>query len=469
MMENGMIRVSQKPRIRRIAFATAAGVMGFVLASGAAVPQGAEAAEAATIATQRSVGPLVLTNDQKPERSRSSLTFVIGDKLRISLFERYGTHPGGTSEPSAISTLVEFPEITGEYTVQQDGAVFLPLLGETAVAGRSQEEVQGDILERFSRMQAGTIEASVQLVEREPVYVTGLVAGAGTYKHVPGMTVLHALALAGSLPGAQADIWRQFDVGRERERLSKSEERLVQLHARVALLEAEIVGREPSLPDALITLMGREQASALVEQMAQLRELESGRVESEINAFSEVVAALESERDVIREALVAGEETLRDRSTRMEAMREMLARGVTTEINVNQARNDLTVAQERWNDTRMALARVERAIAQARQEKMRVSIDEELERATEVSRLKVSIIEEQVTRSAISQVLGGITDNIASATAIGPAEYRVFRRAADGVVELTAEELTPLEPGDVLKVITFGGSEELSVSWRNSQ
>lgn len=462
-----MTRSTVMPGLRQVARAAVA--VAFVFAGGAAFPQDAEAAEAATIATQRDTGSTLPPDALKGGASSSSLRFVIGDRLKISLFERYGANLGADFEGSAISTLVEFPEIAGEYTVQQDGTVFLPILGETQVAGRSQDEVQGDILERFKRMQAGTLEASVQLIEREPVYVTGLVAGGGIYKHVPGMTVLHALALAGSLPGAKADIWRQFDVGRERERLRKSEERLVQLHARMAVLLAETNGREPTPPDALVSLMGRERALALVEQMGQLRALESGRVDSENDAYSVVVAALESERDVIREALVAGEETLRDRSTRMEAMKEMLARGVTTEINVNQARNDLTVAQERWNDTRMSLARVERAIAQARQEKMRVSIDEELERARELSRLQVSIIEEQVTRSAISQVLGGMIDSTASVAAVGPSEYRLFRRTADGVVEFTAEELTPLEPGDVLKVITAGGGDEWSVSWRNSQ
>jgi hypothetical protein len=61
----------------------------------------------------------------------------------------------------------------------------------------------------------------------------------GSYKHIPGMSVLHALILAGALETAAGDEWRLLDLAREKERLLKSTERLSRLMARTELLKGE--------------------------------------------------------------------------------------------------------------------------------------------------------------------------------------------------------------------------------------
>src|SRR4051812_35821275 len=48
----------------------------------------------------------------------------------------------------------------------------------------------------------GQARVSIQLLDREPIYVTGQVAKPGPFKYVPGMTVLHALTLAAGVEGA---------------------------------------------------------------------------------------------------------------------------------------------------------------------------------------------------------------------------------------------------------------------------
>ena len=44
----------------------------------------------------------------------------------------------------------------------------------------------------------------IAIIERQPVYVLGTVRNAGTFKHMPGMTVLQALADAGGIPNSGA-------------------------------------------------------------------------------------------------------------------------------------------------------------------------------------------------------------------------------------------------------------------------
>jgi protein involved in polysaccharide export with SLBB domain len=77
--------------------------------------------------------------------------FAIGDRLKVTLFERYA---GGDGR-SALSSLVEVSEVAGEYTVGQNGAVFLPLLGDVQVLGLTQAQLRAELIERFKTIHGG--------------------------------------------------------------------------------------------------------------------------------------------------------------------------------------------------------------------------------------------------------------------------------------------------------------------------
>src|SRR5215208_1431318 len=65
-----------------------------------------------------------------------SFRYSIGDKLKITFFEQL------QSGPKLLSALIERPELTGEYVVQQDGHVFLPLLGPIEVFGQTTQSLE---------------------------------------------------------------------------------------------------------------------------------------------------------------------------------------------------------------------------------------------------------------------------------------------------------------------------------------
>jgi protein involved in polysaccharide export with SLBB domain len=282
--------------------------------------------------------------------------------------------------------------------------------------------------------------------------VTGAVAESGSFKYTPGMTVLHALALAQGLPSAKADVWRRLDVLREQERMRKSDERLANLQARYAVLEAESLGQPTPESAALAALIGKERAKEKIAKAVRLRELERSKLRGELAAHDQVLTALERELALLREGLQNSEKALAIRSQRVETAANLRTRGVTTDVNVALAQNDLTIAQERWNETRTAIARVERSIAQQRQEKMRAGLDEPLERERELTRVRAEMAEETVTKDVIARMLSGIPEEV-SVTQDTELNILVVRRGASGVVELRADEYSPLLPGDLVKVL----------------
>src|SRR4051794_8526740 len=63
--------------------------------------------------------------DRVSGASHDAPAYAIGDRLKISFFEAVGAPAGGPT----LRSLIERSELSGEYVVQADGTVFLPLVG----------------------------------------------------------------------------------------------------------------------------------------------------------------------------------------------------------------------------------------------------------------------------------------------------------------------------------------------------
>jgi len=119
------------------------------------------------------------------------------------------------SSASALRGILQRPELTGEYTVQEDGTISVPLLGFIPVANRSAQQVHDDLLESFNQLLGRKGMVNILSLERAPVYVLGPVRNPGSFKYASGMTILHAIALAGGLDRGSNDPWQKIEAVRE--------------------------------------------------------------------------------------------------------------------------------------------------------------------------------------------------------------------------------------------------------------
>jgi polysaccharide export outer membrane protein len=101
-----------------------------------------------------------------------------GDQLRITVFGQ--------------------EEMTGEYLVDGNGAISLPLLAQVPARGLTAEELEQEIVQRL-QSQSLLINPSVnvQILTYRPFFILGQVAAPGQYAYVDGMTVLTAVAMSG--------------------------------------------------------------------------------------------------------------------------------------------------------------------------------------------------------------------------------------------------------------------------------
>jgi protein involved in polysaccharide export with SLBB domain len=140
------------------------------------------------------------------------------------------------------------------------------LLGFIPVANRSAQQVQADLVETFDRLLGRKGLVNILSLERSPIYVLGPVKNPGSFKYAPGMTILHAIALAGGLDQGQSEPWQKIEAVRETQKRGGAIDAMVKLLARSAVLEAERDGTAPKIPPQLLELAGATEAANLVNE-----------------------------------------------------------------------------------------------------------------------------------------------------------------------------------------------------------
>ena len=199
-------------------------------------------------------------------------SFGIGDRLKIAFYERVDVEEDKWGRASsALRSIQQRPELSGEYMVQEDGTISVPLLGTIPVANRSAQQVQAAMVESFQQFLGHEGMVNVMLMERSPIYVLGPVKNPGSFKYVPGATVLHAIAVAGGLDRGTSDPWQKVEAVREIQKRSGAAGALMKLIARATVLKAERDGTTPKVPLRLMELVGATEATSLVNEQSDRR------------------------------------------------------------------------------------------------------------------------------------------------------------------------------------------------------
>jgi protein involved in polysaccharide export with SLBB domain len=113
-------------------------------------------------------------NNSRPEDFRLGT----GDKVRVIVFGA--------------------DKLGGEFTIDPDGALYIPLVGAIGVSGSTLNEAAAKIAKRLrDEKMVDNAQVSVVLTEARPFYIYGEVTKSGSYPYLPGMNVLSAIATAG--------------------------------------------------------------------------------------------------------------------------------------------------------------------------------------------------------------------------------------------------------------------------------
>ena len=89
------------------------------------------------------------------------------------------------------------PTLTGEYTLDGNGVLAFPLIGNVDANGQSPPQLQKAIAAKLDPDYLQNPSVSAEVITRRPFYVIGEVQKPGNYPYVTDMTALQAIAMAG--------------------------------------------------------------------------------------------------------------------------------------------------------------------------------------------------------------------------------------------------------------------------------
>jgi protein involved in polysaccharide export with SLBB domain len=148
---------------------TGLGTAGLAYGQGTETPGGGTVSQTQTYQTQ---------TPQTQTVSADAYSYKMGadDKIRVIVFGE--------------------PNLSGEFVVNGQGTVALPLIGEIKAAGLTVTELQDKYAAVLREGYLKDPRVSIEVLTFRPFYVLGEVSRPGEYPYVNGMTVMNAIARA---------------------------------------------------------------------------------------------------------------------------------------------------------------------------------------------------------------------------------------------------------------------------------
>jgi len=88
-------------------------------------------------------------------------------------------------------------QLSGEFQVDANGAIAMPLVGNVEAGGHTTDELAANVVQKLQKDYLKNPKVSVEVTVYRPFYILGEVRNPGSYPYVNGMRVMNAIALAG--------------------------------------------------------------------------------------------------------------------------------------------------------------------------------------------------------------------------------------------------------------------------------
>lgn len=422
-------------------------------------PTGVTNVSTARKATEQSdVSHASNTNNPQPPMNRAR--FEIGDKFKIAFYERVDDTEQNKwgRAGSALQGFQQRPELSGEYTIQDDGTIALPLLGSFTAADLVSGDLQAALASSFEKLTGRKGFVTILSLERPPIYVLGPVKNPGAYKYVPGMTVLHTVALAGGFDRQNVEPWQRVEAVREVEKRRTATEIVLKTVARAAILKAERDGSAVKVPPQLLQVVSEAEARKMIADEAERRApIVSARRNRE-HSLSLSAQAAKQEVQMLSNRFQPIDDLIKLRVIRANAMRGLLQRGTISNLVMVQAQSELSDAQQRRQDAVNQYAMAQQRAALLEQDRAKFQVDTRTEIETEILATEQQIAANERDFATSDGILGVLrVTPVRYTPSSGAAGYTyeiVRQKGATGPVALTANGMTTLQAGDLVRVIT---------------
>ncbi|WP_093425362.1 polysaccharide biosynthesis/export family protein [Tranquillimonas alkanivorans] len=233
-------------------------------------------------------------------------------------------------------SVLEEPSLDREAKVDVMGRLMLPHVGSIGVAGQSLDEIRQTIEQALSRQEIiREPTVIVDVASYRPFFIGGAVEQQGAVAYEPGLTVRHALLLAGGLKQDDADGLTLTDLNEMTAEVRATTFALFEVNSRIARLEAELELRSEIEAVGGDTL-DRKEAQAVSSLDSQLLSYLLESKSADRQHLKDLMGLIDYELDVLRQQSASQDEERELQRRDVENARELLKKGLTSEPRVRE-------------------------------------------------------------------------------------------------------------------------------------
>ncbi|MGI9424191.1 MAG: polysaccharide biosynthesis/export family protein [Hyphomicrobiaceae bacterium] len=349
--------------------------------------------------------------------------------------------------------------LSGEYRVSADGTISMPVIGRLDVSKLSAAEFEQQLKGEIYRVSNRETNVAIEVEQYRSVFVSGVVTRAGAFPWRPGLSVLHAEALAGGIartPAQGAQPANPLLMLRETERNNRAAYDLAASLATIERLRTEKRGASLYITPARVAeLVSAKELERLAS--AQQATLNSRKADFDVRvrALQNTKTMAASEKNALEMQRVRINEQLVGRKALRERVRRMTEQGYSRADRVFEEQIRVAQLEERLTTTSLGISRMAMAVATAQQDLeslvsgRQAEIDLELLNLEQrVSQLEIQLKNTQ-NRDERADEQGGpmvLGSELRSPT------YEIVRVISGRSIVLKADRTSALLPGDVLVV-----------------
>jgi len=384
--------------------------------------------------------------------------FEIGDKLKLAFFENVEDVERNKWGNAAGTGFQQHPELSGDYSVQEDGTISVPVLGMFKVLDLTLQELQAQMAVAFNKALGRKGFATIISIDRPPIYVLGPVKNPGSYTYSQGMTVLHAVTSAGGFPrDDDTRPWQRLELVREQTKRYGTLESLSELLTRQTVLKAERDRGNPTPPPQLVELVGPTKAAAMISAevdrrsgIVAARMMRLLSVVDTIKVAQQEVDQLSGKSRAFSDAMDADVQALKRHA---DALSDLNRKGVIANYQVIDARTHVADAERNRQDIVSQLAQAKERLATAQQNQATLEATARGELDTQILALSQQIADAGRENMASEGVLGALQIQYTTPPA-SAITYEIVRQTVKGPVAFNATGMSTLIPGDLVRVST---------------
>ena len=376
--------------------------------------------------------------DSKVEADTVAMRYRLdfGDRLKIAFYDR--------------------DDISKEYRIGEGGVISIPTVGTFRIANLTTSALETLLTDAYERVTLRRIPVVVEVVERRPFFVVGLVSKPGPYPYVPGMTVLHAVAYAGGIFRGGTSSWIATDLTREIAKQSQTRDELARLLLRRARLFAERGGDDTlKTPERLAEVASPDVAQDLLTQERLILKRRNATYARQLAAAVTNVEASRRELTALQEQRAFITEQRKATDSRLAELKSLEAKQLTPRARVLEMETNLGNFNRQDRELSANIARMDRTVSAAEREESVLQLELQMRIEEELGTVDRQIAQLDVafkSSNSVVEQLSGVPASALNSTLEANVKYEVLREMAGKQEFLPVRETDPVLPGDILRV-----------------